>query len=424
MYEITNIEGLTFIFSPFKDLKTASLGVFVKIGSRFEKKNLRGISHFLEHMLFKGSKKYSHLQIKQEIEGRGGGLNAYTSEEFTGYYAHFLNKNLETVLDIILDMVFYPTLREEEIEKERKVILEEIKMYNDLPSSRVEMLLDKLLWSNHPLGEDIIGDFSTVKRIRRSDLTNFQNTYYRPSNTVVAFGGDYNREKIVKLVRERTGLVSSRVKLSAKPPTSLRGLYLKTEKRKLQQLYLCIGFRGVSYFSKQRTVMELINVILGANMSSRLFEEVREKKALCYDISTATMRYKDSGAFIIRLGLDKSKINIAIATILKELEKIKIKDVPGEELARAKDYLLGQAAMGLEHPQGRMFYAAQCYLTLGKIYSFEEIKKEVEKVDSCDIKRLSSQIFRFENMCISCVGDIEEGEEKIREALKKGGHHS
>ncbi|MFA5272469.1 MAG: pitrilysin family protein, partial [Candidatus Omnitrophota bacterium] len=189
MYEITNINGATFIFSPFQDVETASLGVFLKVGSRFEKANVRGISHFLEHMVFKGSKHYSYKEIKQEIEGRGGALNGFTSQESTAYYAHFLNKNLHLTLDILLDMVFYPRLMMSDIKKERNVILEEIKMYNDLPSSRATSILDKLLWPENSLGEEIIGSFSTVSKIQKEDLAGFKNSYYEPSNIIISCSG-------------------------------------------------------------------------------------------------------------------------------------------------------------------------------------------------------------------------------------------
>ena len=178
MREVININGTTLLLFPFKTRETASLGVFFRIGSRFESKKVKGIAHFLEHMVFKGSKKYSHRKIKEEIEGRGGSLNAFTSQEMTGYYAHFLNKNLPQTLDILLDMVFNPILSKKDTEKERKVILEEIKMYNDLPTSRASMLFDRLLWKNHPLGEDVIGSVSTVKNTKSSDLAKFKNKYY------------------------------------------------------------------------------------------------------------------------------------------------------------------------------------------------------------------------------------------------------
>ncbi len=418
--EVINLDGLTFIFSPFKNLETASLGVFVKIGSRFEEKEKRGISHFLEHMLFKGTKNYTYRQIKQEIEGRGGLLNGYTAEELCAYYAHFLKKNLEVVLDILLDMVFSPALKKEDIEKEKKVILEEIKMYNDLPSNRAAMLLDKLLWQSHPLGEEIIGDFRTVKNIAQQDLLAFKDRYYRTPFLVVSFSGDYNKEKIIKLLRKRIKGEDSSFSLKLIPPLALKGIHIKIERRQLEQAYLYLGFRAVSAQSKEKIPIELLNIILGANMSSRLFEAIRERKALCYDISSIALKYKDCGAFIIRLGLDKTKIELALKGILKELKKIQEEKIPQKELERAKDYFLGQLAMGLEQVQSRMFYLAHSYLSLEKIYSFNQIREEVESIQSEHLQQLAQRVFSFKDMAVSCLGDLErDAQDKIREVIEK-----
>ncbi|MDD5195086.1 MAG: pitrilysin family protein [Candidatus Omnitrophica bacterium] len=414
MYEIININGVTFVFAPFKNLETASFGVFLKIGARYEQSSVKGIAHYLEHLIFKGSKRYSYKEIKREIEGRGGSLNGFTSHEFTGYYAHFLNKNLHPTLDILLDMVFNPVLKNEDIRKERNVILEEIKMYHDLPSSRVVMLLDKLLWPNHPLGEEVIGSFSTVKKINKADLRSFKNNYYLAHNVIIAASGALNKNTISSMIKER---IKTKTALGEKDkpcaPAPLKGLFVNVERKKLQQSHLCLGFRSVSYFSPDKFVAELTSIILGANMSSRLFEEIREKKALCYDISTDARKYRDSGAFIIHTGLDKTKIDIALAGIIKELKKIKKISVPAKELTRAKDYLLGQIAMSLERPQGKMFYCAESLLTLEKIYTFEEIKKHVKKIDSGHIRQLAQKTFDFRNMCVACVGDVEANKEKI-----------
>ncbi|MDD4182829.1 MAG: pitrilysin family protein [Candidatus Omnitrophica bacterium] len=419
MYQLTNINGATFIFSPFKSIETASLGVFIKIGSRFESKNNRGISHFLEHMVFKGSKNHSYREIKREIEGRGGALNGFTSQETTAYYAHFLSKNLPVSLDILLDMVFSPLLKNNDITKERNVILEEIKMYNDLPTSRAGSLLDKLIWPDNSLGEEIIGYVPTVSRIGRKDLSSFRESYYKPSNLVVSFSGDYHYEKVLNLLREKINKIPQKASLKYTAPCALSGRYIKIENKKIEQTHLCIGFRSVSYLSRKKFVVELISVILGANMSSRLFEEVREKRALCYEISTDARKYKDSGAFVIHAGLNKDKIKVAMVSIFKELDKIKEIKVSDCELMRAKDYMLGQIVMGLERPQGRMFYLAETYLSLGKIYSLEEIKEEIKKVTPDEIRDLSRQIFNFSNLCISCVGDIDNKTEKvIEEAIK------
>ena len=425
MHETISIGGLTLILSPLKNLQAASLGIFLKVGSRLEKKNVKGIAHFLEHMLFKGTSHYSYRKIKREIEGRGGSLNAFTSHEMTAYYAHFLKKNLINTLDIILDMVSNPLLRSLDVDRERNVILEEIKMYNDLPSSRVGMLLDRLLWKNHPLGEEVIGYASTVRQLTHRDLKDFRNKYYLPSNMVICIAGDFCRSEVINFLREKIKASKSKVSLKITSPQPHKGLQIKCEKRTLEQTHLCLGFRSISYLSNLKLIAELISIILGANMSSRLFEELREKKSLCYDISTELRKYKDSGAFLIHLGLDKSKITVAIRSILKELNKLKRNNLLSKELDRAKDYLLGQITMSLERPQGRMFYLAESYVTLGKIYPIEEIKKRIESITPLGIKRLAKRIFKFQDMCISCVGDIEDNlGDEIRTIIKKGGRYS
>ena len=425
MYEVININGLDFIFSPFQNIETASLGVFLRGGARSEDRKVKGIAHFLEHMLFKGSRSYSHRQIKREIEGRGGSLNAFTGQEVTAYYAHFLNKNLPRALDILLDMVFNPLLKDQEINKERNVILEEIKMYNDLPSARAGALLDCLLWKNHPLGEEIIGHVDTVGGIKRKDLDNFQKKYYIPSNITISFSGAYNKDKIVDLLAKKIRKTKQKANFRYWSPSPCQGLEVGCEKKSLEQSHLCLGFRSISYQSEKRLTSQLLNVILGANMSSRLFEELREKRSLCYDVSTEVRKFIDSGSFSIHLGLDKSKLTIALDSLLRELEKIKGKEVSSRELSRAKDYFLGQVAMSLERPQGRMFYLAESFLTLGKIYNFNQIKEKVEAVNPREIKSLACDIFKFENMRISYVGNIKDGsEELIRKIAKKGASHS
>jgi len=421
MYEVTNINGVDFIFSPFQDIETASLGVFLRGGARFEERGVKGIAHFLEHMLFKGSQSYSHRQIKREVEGRGGSLNAFTGQEIVAYYAHFLNKNLPLVLDILLDMVINPLLKQQEIDKERNVILEEIKMYNDLPSSRAGMLLDRLLWKNHPLGEDIIGYVETVKGIGRSDLDSFRRKYYTSSNMVISFSGAYGKNKIIDLLAKKIKKAKQKIDFKYSTPSPCKGVEVVCEKKSLEQSHLCLGFQSVSYRSEKKFIGQLLNVILGANMSSRLFEELREKRSLCYDISTEVRKYKDSGAFSIHLGLDKSKIIVALSSLLCELDKVKKKEVFSRELLRAKDYFLGQIAMNLELPQGRMFYLAESSLTTGKIYNFSQIKEKIEAITPKDIKDFAKEIFTFDNMSVSCVGNIDDRLEGLIEKTAKKG---
>lgn len=413
MQEILKVQDTTFLFFRFRDIKTAGLGVFVKVGSRQENKPVKGIAHFIEHMLFKGSEKYSYQKMQQEIEGRGGALNGFTSQELTAYYVRFLNNNIKLTLDILLDMVFASLIKEKELEKERQVILEEIKMHNDLPTSYSASQLDKLLWPNHPLGDDVLGDNNTINRIKRADMVNFINDYYQPNNVMICCCGDFDYLDITKLLEDKLvrGKKINRDKLI--PPATLKGLHISVTTRQLQQAHLWLGFRAPSYLDKDRFIVELVNIMLGANMSSRLFQQIREKLGLCYDISTEVRKYKDSGAFTIQLGLDKKNIGLAITTIFKEINKIKSKGVQKKELARAKDYMLGQLAMGLEKPLGRMFYLAESFLTLGKIYTYEEIDTKIRDITPDMIKDYLQNRFLTNHLCVSCIGDFKDDIEAL-----------
>jgi predicted Zn-dependent peptidase len=408
MYKIINIGPLKLIHSPFFNFETASLGVFLKTGARFEKKQEKGIAHFLEHMLFKGTHRYSYKKIKREIEGRGGILNGFTSQEVTAYYAHFLKKNSLVTLDILLDMVLNPILSPQEVKKERGVILEEIKMYDDLPSSCAKTILDSLLWEGHPLGQDIIGTQKSVQNITRKDLKDFKNKFYTPANIVVSFCGDFPLKKIKNFIEKRIDKKEKRKSIYQKKPTKLKGIKIKIEKKDTQQLQLCLGFRSIPYQSDKKIIQNLLHVLLGANMSSRLFESLREKKSLCYDISTEPKTFKDSGAFVIKLGLNKENLGIALAVIKKELIKIKSRPIGKTELTRAKDYFLGQFSMSLEQAQGRMFYSAQNYIKTTKIESLDEIIEQVRNVDCRKINDFAKELFDFKNLAVSVVGNAEQ----------------
>jgi predicted Zn-dependent peptidase len=414
MLETIDINKSKLLFSHIDNIETASIGVFFKTGARFEKKNLKGIAHFLEHMVFKGSRGYSHLKIKREIEGRGGSLNAFTSQEVTAYYAHTLSKNILSSLDILLDMVYYPKLEAEEIKKERNVILEEIKMYNDLPSSRAAGLLDKMLWPRHPLGEEVIGCSQTVKNICKSDLFSFLRQNYVPANMVVSFSGNFSRKKLIKALEEKIKNNKVSGQASLIKPKGIKGVNISVERKNLEQTYLCMGFRSLLTTREEQLTLKLLSIVLGANMSSRLFEELREKRSLCYDISTEVRRYKDSGAFVIHTGLDKKSVLKAAAVIAKVLNSVKRKPVSRNELSRAKDYLLGQTAMTLERPQGRMFYLAEQYLTNKNIADIADIKKIVKNISSECLQRSAGAIFKENAVCLSCVGNIDP---KIKEPL-------
>lgn len=421
MYKIIKVGPLRLIHSSFLNFETASLGIFLKTGARFENKKQKGIAHFLEHMLFKGSDLYSYKKIKREIEGRGGILNGFTSQEITAYYAHFIKKNTLVTLDILLDMVLNPSLLSSEINKERDVVLEEIKMYNDLPGSCAETILDNLLWENHSLGQDIIGSQESIQKITRKDLINFKNNFYIPSNIVISFSGDYSANKIKKFIegKIKNKIKNKRKRIQQKKPDTLKGVKIKIAKKDTQQSHLHLGFRSICYKDDQRIVQELLHVILGANMSSRLFESLREKRSLCYAVSTSVKKFKDSGAFIIKVGLDKENIGLALSVIKEELNKVKNKLIAKSELTRAKDYFLGQLSMSLEQSQGRMFYFAQSYIKLDNIEGLEKIKEQIKAIEPYQIRDFSKKLFNFRNISISAVGNLDsELATKIKTIIK------
>ncbi|MFO8052939.1 MAG: pitrilysin family protein [Candidatus Omnitrophota bacterium] len=422
MYKITKIGPLRLIHSSFGNFETASLGVFLKTGARFEKKSQKGIAHFLEHMVFKGSSSYSYKKIKREIEGRGGILNGFTSQEITAYYAHFLKKNTLITLDILLDIVLNPLLLSSEVNKERGVVLEEIKMYNDLPSSCAETILDSLLWKDHPLGKDIIGTQESVANITKKDLVAFKNNFYVPENVVVSFCGDFSVDKIKKFIEKKIKIKTKkkRKKIYQKKPAKLKGIKIKIAKKDTQQSHLHLGFRSIPYKDKKRITQKLLHVILGANMSSRLFETLREKRSLCYAVSTSAKSFKDSGAFIIKVGLDKKNIGLALSVIKKELIKIKNKLITKSELNRAKDYFLGQLSMNFEQSQGRMFYFAQSYIKSDNIEGPDQIKEQVKAISPYQIRDFANDLFDFSNFSLSAVGNLDKGLAKdIEKIIKK-----
>jgi predicted Zn-dependent peptidase len=282
------------------------------------------------------------------------------------------------------------------------------------------MHLDKLIWPKHSLGEEVIGNGETVSRINRNDLTEFLNNYYRASNMVIACSGNIDREQLLTLLAEKIKKDVSLIKLNANAPRGLTGQAVITENKQLEQAHLCLGFRGIKYADPQRVAAELLNVVLGANMSSRLFEEIREKKALCYDVSTELRKFRDSGALVIHLGLDSQKIDLALKTIFGELKKIKEKNISSGELSRAKDYLLGQTTMALERPQGRMFCFAETLITLNRVLTLEEMKQEINAVTGEEIKKIAGDIFDFSKACVSCIGELPLDKEKTIRRIING----
>jgi predicted Zn-dependent peptidase len=386
------------------------------VGGRFEDEKFKGISHYLEHMLFKGSKKYTCQQIKETIEGKGGSLNGFTAEEFTCYLVKVLKENLNESLEILSDMVLFPVLEEEEINKERTVIMEEIKMYHDLPQYYVLEILDSLLWADHPLGSTLTGTSESVSAIGRKELSSYRDRFYNAPNIVIALCGAFDLDSVVKSAKnifvQKQG-VEKIIPLAANEGS--RSPKLKGVSKPTEQSHLALGFRSYDRKDPRRHILDVLHVVMGANMSSRLFQEVREKRGLAYSIGTAIKRFKDSGAFTVHAGVDNKKVDECVKVVAEEFDKIK--DGPTEsELRRAKDFYLGQVIMALEDVSEHMLFMGEGIVTLDKVMTLKEKRKAIESISASDVKRVAKDIFDLKKIHLSLISPDGAGEV---EALSK-----
>ncbi|MDD5724917.1 MAG: pitrilysin family protein [Candidatus Omnitrophica bacterium] len=398
--------------------QSASLGVWINIGSRYETPGEKGISHFLEHLLFKGSRGYSCRKIKESIEGVGGSLNGFTSEEHTCYLVKIPHRHLPAALDILTDMVVNPSLKASDIRKEKTVVLEELKMYRDLPQSYVNELLDELLWPEQPLGSPVIGTVETVNNINRDSLRYFQKKHYTPANIVVSASGllDYSSffRKIDDIFSPLAGFTpntfSSARQSQARPQ-------LKIFHKDTEQTHMALGFHALRRDDPARHALSLLHIILGANMSSRLFNEVREKNGLAYEIGTGVKRYHDTGAFVVHAGIDNRKVPECLDLVLRELEKVKKNLVSEGEFRRAKDFYLGQLSLALEDTMEDMLWMGESVSCLDKVFSFSQVAQAVKNVSRGDLRLLAGSIFKPGLLNLALIGPPAKDEKMIYRRL-------
>lgn len=414
MYKKSELKnGITVVSQPFKDRESVAIGVWVNTGGRYEDDRIKGAAHFFEHMAFKGSRKYSCNEIKEKIEGVGGALNAFTSEEQTCFFAKVPRKHFEQTFDILADIVFFPNIDKKDLEKERTVILEEIKMYHDLPQYRVVELLDGLLWPNHPLGESLAGTAKSVGEMSAKDLSAFHKRYYVPGQVVVSVSGAIDHKLVEFTVSKKLAGVKGEVDSQFIPAQNHQAKPQVAFVRKdIEQMHVALGSIGFHTNHPDLYVLGLLNVILGGNMSSRLFNEVREKRGLAYAISSGVKSLDDTGLVMIRAGVDNTKIVSAVEVILKELAKICKSGVSEDELKRAKDYFTGQFLLGLEDTLDHMLWIGETVISGDRVKSPEDVVREVQRVKAADIKRVACAIFDPKRLNLAVVGPLTDGQEK------------
>jgi predicted Zn-dependent peptidase len=421
MHKKTTLKnGLRIITVPQKGTQAVTVLVLVGTGSKYEKKEISGISHFLEHMYFKGTRKRpSALAVSETLDKIGGIYNAFTSEEFTGYFAKVSAEKTDLALDWVSDIYLNSLLPKKEVEKERGVIIEELNMYFDTPMIYIGELWKTLLYGDQPAGWDIVGSRESVAKISQKQLLDYMNSQYVASNTIVCAAGKISASQMVNKIKD----CFSGIKATRPTPKSL--VVEKQKKpevllfqKKTDQTHLALGVRTFNLFHPQRYALELLAVILGGMMSSRLFSEVREKLGIAYYIKTNVDLDSDTGYLVTQAGVDNRKVDLAITTVLKEYKKISRKKILRAELKKAKDHIKGKMVLLLEASDARAsFYAGQELLE-GRTFSPQEIFKKIDKVTPNDILKVAGEVFQPKKLNLALIGPFKE-KEKFKKLLNK-----
>jgi len=417
--KITLKNGLRIITVPQKNTEAVTVLVLVKTGSKYEAKEINGISHFLEHMYFKGTKKRpSTLAIAETLDKIGGIYNAFTSEEYTGYYAKTVSTQFEIALDWVSDIFLNSTLPKKEVEKEKGVIIEEVNMRYDHPMTYVNVLWSKLLYGDQPAGWDVIGTKRNIINMTRKKLVGYMDSQYVASSTIVCVAGNIKSDLAIKKVKKYFSKIKeskAKKKQAVVEKQSVPELILQT--RETDQTHLCLGVRAYNLFHKDRYVQKLLAIILGGMMSSRLFTEIREKLGAAYYISTASEADPDTGYLVTQVGVDNKKVEKVISAVLKEYKKISKEKVSVQELKKVKDYIKGKTALLLEPSDAKASFFANQELLEGKILTLKQIFAKIDKITSNDILKVAKDIFQPQKLNLALIGPFKN-KEKFKKILK------
>jgi predicted Zn-dependent peptidase len=417
MYNVTRLEnGLTVVTAEMPHMASVSVGIWVGVGGRYEPAELNGVSHFIEHLLFKGTRRRSAREISQAVEGIGGYLNAFTSEEHTCFYAKAGHEHFGQLWDVLEDMFLRSSFDPVEIGKERDVIKEELAMYIDQPAQHVQELLNALMWPDQPLGRSITGSEKTLDGIGREQLLDYQKTNYVAPATLVAVGGRITHSEALKAVKKSAKKFAAGTRPGYAPATTRQtrpAIHLHT--KKTEQTQVALGVRACSRHDESRFALRLLNTVLGENMSSRLFQTIREEHGLAYSIYSANSFFDDAGDIVISAGLDAKNLEKTLKIIVSEMRRLTSDLVPVAELRRARDYLIGQMDLSLENSENQMLWAGEQWLGYGKIFKPEEVKKRLGEVNATKVRAAAREFFRSDRFNLALISPLKSaaGLEKI-----------
>lgn len=401
--------GIRVVSETLPKSRALSIGVWVKVGARHEPKEIGGVSHFIEHMFFKGTQKRTARDIATEIDSLGGEMNAFTSQETTTYYVKVLDEHLAIAIDILSDILLGSKFDPAEMEKERKVILEEIKGVEDTPDDYIHELFAGTVWTDNSLGRPILGTRDTIKSLKHTDILSYIDNYYSPREIVISVAGNFEHARLIELLDTAFGKLS-RPGIPKQEIVPGFNRAVTVRKKQLEQVQVCLGCKGLNYTHDDRFGIMALNTILGNSMSSRLFQEVREQNALAYSIYSYITAYRDTGLLTVYAGTDPANTLQAIQLIVKELRKIRDEGITPAEETRVKNQLKGNLVLSLESSNSHMSRIARQEIYFGKYLSFDDTIKAVDKVTDEQIKRIAQQLFTRESLSLSILGPLNKAD--------------
>lgn len=410
--------GVRVVTELMPHVRSVSLGVWISSGSRREIGEENGISHFIEHMVFKGTANRSAEDIASSVDSIGGGLDAFTSKELVSYNTKVLDEHMPIAFDVLSDLVLNPLFREEDIEKEKGVILEEIKMEVDNPEYLIHEIFSSNFWKDHPLGKPILGTKDTVKRFHRDLVETYYRRSYQPGNILITGAGNLKHDHLVRLVAERFSSLSRNGSLPPEEQPTPHARLVFRNKNSLEQVHLYVGVPCYSLPHDARYVCYVLNTVLGGGMSSRLFQNIREKQGLAYSVFSELNMYRDAGCLAIYAGTSVDSARKVVHSIIREMRQLTDERVPEDELRRAKDHLKGSFMLGLESTSSRMGNLARQELYFGRFFTLDEMIESIEAVTADEVQKLAQEFFHPDKISLAMLGRLD-GIKMTREDLSR-----
>jgi predicted Zn-dependent peptidase len=397
--------GLRILTERMSHVRSISIGVWLTRGSRHESADKSGIAHFVEHMLFKGTATRSAEDIAQAIDSIGGQLDAFTAKEYASYYIKVLDEHLPLALDILSDIVLNPAFSAEDVEREKKVVVEEIKMVEDTPDDLVHEIFTQGFWEDHPLGRPILGTKETVESFTSELLRSYFRNAYTPRNLIVSAVGNLEHERVRDLVAQKfAGLAASGEAVPEEAPRVVPKILIRN--KELEQSHVCLGASSYPQNHDDRYSSYVLNTLLGGSMSSRLFQNVREKRGLAYAVFSGLSAYRDAGSFTIYAGCANEAVGEVIDLVVEELKNVKQAPVPDAELQRAKDHLKGSLMLSLENTASRMSHLARQEIYFDRQFGLDETLQGIERVTTAEVQRVAADLFRNGSLSATVLGNV------------------